>query len=271
MRNLNYRTVRYRGPRRDEAAAAICAWASGARCSGYPGVGDPVTMQDVVLVFVTVSGRREGPADAGDLRAQALCGRGSAACTNAIQLTTTARAVRSARRLLAAGRLPQAACDGPGTWISATRPTASARHFLTDSREVHCPLSSVLARPASACDSGGTPACCNARFLPSASTPPPARRRWCITDRRQPARAPRAAGMAPPPMPAIALAWRPSDLGPRDAAWRAGAPLAQALRGTGPARTGRPRVRQDPRGKAECRDDRHLRLRGSACRASCTA
>ena len=107
----------------------------------------PVTMQDVVLVFVTVSGRREGllmqETFARKIYSRKLHGR----LRSAIQLTT-ASALCAVLDLLAAGRLPQAGfvrqedvdfCD----FVT----NRFGRHFLTDSEEVRCAASGVLAGP----------------------------------------------------------------------------------------------------------------------------
>ena len=150
VRNLNYRTVRYRG-HRDVMKLLLHDLRLGERRALLKDILEsaiPVTMQDVVLVFVTVSGRREGllmqETFARKLYAAEVHGR----LRSAIQLTT-ASAVCAVLDLLAAGRLPQAGfvrqedvdfCD----FVT----NRFGRHFLTDSEEVRCAASGVLAGPA---------------------------------------------------------------------------------------------------------------------------
>jgi len=111
VRNLNYRTVRYRG-HRDVMKLLLHDLRLGERRALLKDILEsaiPVTMQDVVLVFVTVSGRREGllmqETFARKLYAAEVNGR----LRSAIQLTT-ASALCAVLDLLAAGRLPQAGC-----------------------------------------------------------------------------------------------------------------------------------------------------------------
>ncbi len=74
VRNLNYRTIRYPGH-----AAIMKALLNDLRLRDRRDVlkdilenALPATLQDVVIVFVTVSGKRNGPAGAGHLREQDL-------------------------------------------------------------------------------------------------------------------------------------------------------------------------------------------------------
>ena len=63
VENLNYKTVRYPGHCEldQDADATTCASASGASCSRTcSSTRVPMTLQDVVLIFVTVSGTQNG-------------------------------------------------------------------------------------------------------------------------------------------------------------------------------------------------------------------
>lgn len=149
VRNLNYRTVRYRG-HRDVMKLLLHDLRLGERRALLKDILEsaiPVTMQDVVLVFVTVSGRREGllmqETFARKLYAAEVNGR----LRSAIQLTT-ASALCAVLDLLAAGRLPQRGfvrqedvdfCD----FVT----NRFGRHFLTEGEEVRCAASGVLAEP----------------------------------------------------------------------------------------------------------------------------
>ena len=149
VRNLNYRTVRYRG-HRDVMKLLLHDLRLGERRALLKDILEsaiPVTMQDVVLVFVTVSGRREGllmqETFARKLYAREVNGR----LRSAIQLTT-ASAACAVLDLLASGRLPTsgfvrqedvAFCD-----FVANR---FGRHFLTEGEEVRCAASGVLTAP----------------------------------------------------------------------------------------------------------------------------
>lgn len=149
VRNLNYRTVRYRG-HRDVMKLLLHDLRLGERRALLKDILEsaiPVTMQDVVLVFVTVSGRREGllmqETFARKLYAAEVHGR----LRSAIQLTT-ASALCAVLDLLAAGRIPQCGfvrqedveyCD----FVT----NRFGRHFLTDGEEVRCAASGVLAEP----------------------------------------------------------------------------------------------------------------------------
>ena len=149
VRNLNYRTVRYRG-HRDVMKLLLHDLRLGERRALLKDILEsaiPVTMQDVVLVFVTVSGRREGllmqETFARKLYAAEVNGR----LRSAIQLTT-ASALCAVLDLLAAGRLPQAGFvrqEDVGFCDFVTN--RFGRHFLTDSEEVRCAASGVLAGP----------------------------------------------------------------------------------------------------------------------------
>ena len=108
VRNLNYRTVRYPG-HRDVMKLLLDDLRLGERRALLKDLLEfaiPVTMQDVVLVFVSVSGRRDGmlmqETFARKIYSRKLHGR----LRSAIQLTT-ASAVCAALDLLVAGRLPQ--------------------------------------------------------------------------------------------------------------------------------------------------------------------
>ncbi|WP_454454893.1 saccharopine dehydrogenase NADP-binding domain-containing protein [Thauera phenylacetica] len=149
VRNLNYRTVRYRG-HRDVMKLLLHDLRLGERRALLKDILEsaiPVTMQDVVLVFVTVSGRREGllmqETFARKLYAAEVNGR----LRSAIQLTT-ASALCAVLDLLAAGRLPQAGFvrqEDVGFCDFVTN--RFGRHFLTDGEEVRCAASGVLAGP----------------------------------------------------------------------------------------------------------------------------
>ena len=150
VRNLNYRTVRYRG-HRDVMKLLLHDLRLGERRALLKDILEsaiPVTMQDVVLVFVTVSGRREGLLMQETFARKLYAGEVNGRLRSAIQLTT-ASAVCAVLDLLAAGRLPQAGfvrqedvdfCD----FVT----NRFGRHFLTDSEEVRCAASGVLAGPA---------------------------------------------------------------------------------------------------------------------------
>ena len=74
VENLNYKTVRYPG-HRDIVKMLIRDLRLGQRRDILKDVLEtaiPMTQQDVVLIFVTVSGMRERPPDAGDLREEDL-------------------------------------------------------------------------------------------------------------------------------------------------------------------------------------------------------
>ncbi len=149
VRNLNYRTVRYRG-HRDVMKLLLHDLRLGERRALLKDILEsaiPVTMQDVVLVFVTVSGRREGLLMQETFARKLYAGEVNGRLRSAIQLTT-ASAVCAVLDLLAAGRLPQAGfvrqedvdfCD----FVT----NRFGRHFLTDSEEVRCAASGVLAGP----------------------------------------------------------------------------------------------------------------------------
>lgn len=86
----------------------------------------PVTMQDVVLVFVTVSGRREGLLMQETFAHKLYAGEVGGRLRSAIQLTT-ASALCAVLDLLAAGRIPQRGFVRRRTSITAaSSPTASA-------------------------------------------------------------------------------------------------------------------------------------------------
>jgi saccharopine dehydrogenase-like NADP-dependent oxidoreductase len=150
VRNLNYRTVRYRG-HRDVMKLLLHDLRLGERRALLKDILEsaiPVTMQDVVLVFVTVSGRREGLLMQETFARKLYAGEVNGRLRSAIQLTT-ASALCAVLDLLAAGRLPQAGfvrqedvefCD----FVT----NRFGRHFLTDSEEVRCAASGVLAGPA---------------------------------------------------------------------------------------------------------------------------
>lgn len=149
VRNLNYRTVRYRG-HRDVMKLLLHDLRLGERRALLKDILEsaiPVTMQDVVLVFVTVSGRREGLLMQETFARKLYAGEVNGRLRSAIQLTT-ASALCAVLDLLAAGRLPQAGfvrqedvdfCD----FVT----NRFGRHFLTDSEEVRCAASGVLAGP----------------------------------------------------------------------------------------------------------------------------
>jgi hypothetical protein len=82
VRNLNYRTIRYPGH-----AAIMKALLNDLRLRDRRDLlkdilehAVPATLQDVVIVFVTVSGLKGGPPGPGDLRQQDLRRDGSAGC-----------------------------------------------------------------------------------------------------------------------------------------------------------------------------------------------
>ncbi len=149
VRNLNYRTVRYRG-HRDVMKLLLHDLRLGERRALLKDILEsaiPVTMQDVVLVFVTVSGRREGllmqETFARKLYAAEVNGR----LRSAIQLTT-ASALCAVLDLLAAGCLPQAGfVRQEDVAFCGFVTNRFGRHFLTDSEEVRCAASGVLAGP----------------------------------------------------------------------------------------------------------------------------
>ncbi len=108
VRNLNYRTVRYPG-HRDVMKLLLYDLRLGERRALLKDILEsaiPATMQDVVLVFVNVSGMREGrlmqETFARKIYSRSIHGR----LRSAIQITT-ASSVCAALDLMAEGKLPQ--------------------------------------------------------------------------------------------------------------------------------------------------------------------
>ncbi len=151
VRNLNYRTVRYRG-HRDVMKLLLHDLRLGERRALLKDILEsaiPVTMQDVVLVFVTVSGRREGLLMQETFARKLYAGRGQRPPAQRDPAHHRERAVRACSTCS-----PPAACPRRA---SCARRTSSfcdfvtnrfGRHFLTDSEEVRCAASGVLAGPA---------------------------------------------------------------------------------------------------------------------------
>jgi hypothetical protein len=128
VRNLNYRTVRYRG-HRDVMKLLLHDLRLGERRALLKDILEsaiPVTMQDVVLVFVTVSGRREGLLMQETFARKLYAARSTAACAARSSSPPRARCARCSTCSPPAACRRRASC-ARRTWISATSsPTASA-------------------------------------------------------------------------------------------------------------------------------------------------
>jgi saccharopine dehydrogenase-like NADP-dependent oxidoreductase len=108
VRELNYRTVRYRG-HRDLMAFLVQDLRLSERRENLKEILEraiPITLQDVVVIFCNVTGKQEGQfvqwSDARKIYCQSIAGR----TWSAIQITTAA-AVCAALDLHVAGQLPQ--------------------------------------------------------------------------------------------------------------------------------------------------------------------
>ena len=109
VRNLNYRTIRYPGH-----AAIMKALLNDLRLRDRRELlkdilenAVPVTLQDVVIVFVTVSGMKGWPAGAGDLRQQGLRGADGRPGAQRHPDHHRRRHLRRPRHAQGAGDLPQ--------------------------------------------------------------------------------------------------------------------------------------------------------------------
>lgn len=146
VRNLNYRTVRYVG-HRDVMKLLLHDLRLGERRALLKEIFEssiPVTLQDVVLVFVNVSGLKDGllmqETYARKIYNRVIGGRQR----SAIQVTT-ASAICAALDLLLDGRLPQQGFvrqeDIP---LDAFLDNRFGRHYVTDGEEPHTAASGGL-------------------------------------------------------------------------------------------------------------------------------
>ncbi|HQU88155.1 MAG TPA: saccharopine dehydrogenase C-terminal domain-containing protein, partial [Denitromonas sp.] len=137
VRNLNYRTVRYPG-HRDVMKLLLHDLRLGERRALLKEILEssiPVTMQDVVLVFVSVSGMRDGllmqETFARKIYSRALGGR----MRSAIQVTT-ASAICAALDLLMDGGLPQQGfVRQEDICLDDFLANRFGRHYVTDGEE----------------------------------------------------------------------------------------------------------------------------------------
>lgn len=146
VRNLNYRTVRYPG-HRDVMKLLLHDLRLGERRALLKEILEssiPVTMQDVVLVFVNVSGLREGLLMQ-ETFARKIYSREIGGCRRSAIQVTTASAICAVLDLLMAGVLPQQGfVRQEDISLADFLDNRFGRHYVTDGEEPHTAASGGL-------------------------------------------------------------------------------------------------------------------------------